>query len=412
MSALPVDGPDAVPQPPAGSRRLVGCAARTLAEHQALLGPLPPTSGPDLVDDVAQAGLTGRGGAGFPTAVKLRAVRDAGRGGVVIANGCEGEPLSRKDVWLLTQAPHLVLDGLEAARRVVRARRAVLVTEDEQAAGTVRRAAAERSSAVEVLTAPRRFLSGEETALVSLVDGGPGVPQDKAVRVTVRGVGGRPTLVDNVETLAHLALIARFGADWFREQGTRSEPGTTLVTVSGAVARPGVLEVPLGTGVPALLEAARAHPAHAVLVGGFHGAWLPAAELATASLSRASLSAWQGTVGAGVVHVLGEDECGLRRSAEIVSYLADAGARQCGPCVNGLPALAGTTTRIAAAEPSPALVEHAVRLSSLVRGRGACAHPTGVAALVASSLHVFAEEVSAHAQGRCRASTARRLDPL
>jgi Respiratory-chain NADH dehydrogenase 51 Kd subunit len=193
-----------------------------------------------LIGELEAAGLTGRGGAGFPVARKLAAVVAAGRTPVVVGNGAEGEPASRKDLALLTRTPHLVLDGLQLAAEAVGADRAYLYVASG-ALATVRKAMRGRSDPVpvEVVTAAEHFVSGEETAVVAALDGRPALPGDTFRRVVDHGVGGRPTAVQNVETLAYLALIGRHGPEWFRSRGTQAEPGTALVTISGAVNHPG-----------------------------------------------------------------------------------------------------------------------------------------------------------------------------
>lgn len=363
-------------------------------------GPLPDVR--DLVEQVEAAGLTGRGGAGFPVARKLRAVRDGGRG-VVVGNGAEGEPASGKDRALLAHAPHLVLDGLRLAAAAVGARRSVLYV--SAATPALRTAAAERG--VEVAIAPAAFLSGEESAVVSRLNGGRALPRSRPPAVYVKGVDGRPTLVQNVETLAHLALIARYGAGWFRERGTAAEPGTMLCTVSGAVRVPGVLEAPLGTPLRDVLEAAGgpAGPLRAVLVGGYHGVWVTAREAEQLTLSAADLGRVGGSPGAGVVIALGAEACPLEVSAGIVAHLARQSARQCGPCLSGLPALAEVLAVAAGRRWDPSVPARIEQLAALVAGRGACHHPDGTARLVRSVLATFPDELEAHAAGRCLAAS-------
>jgi NADH:ubiquinone oxidoreductase subunit F (NADH-binding) len=234
-----------------------------------------------MIPIVEAAGVTGRGGAGFPTWRKLAAVA-AGKDPVVIANGAEGEPASAKDRTLLSRTPHLVLDGLQLAAEAVGADRAYACVLPEQGA-TITAALAERQSAgwdlviVSVVEAPHTFIAGEESAVVSRVEGGAALPRDTPELIVHKGLGRAPTLVSNVETLAHLALLARHGAAWFRQQGTREEPGTFLATLSGAVAAPGVYEAPYGIALGHLLDVAggATAPLQAVLSGGYHGAWIP-----------------------------------------------------------------------------------------------------------------------------------------
>jgi len=394
--------------PPEGARRLLAAADPSLATHRATFGPMPVPL--DLVRLLDSAGLTGRGGAGFPTARKLRSVAERGHG-VVVANGSEGEPASAKDRTLLMHAPHLVLDGLALVAAAVGARSTYLVTARADVAERVRAAAQERGDRrpVRVAAVVDRFVSGEESAVVNRLNGRPGVPSDRMVRVYERGVKGRPTVVSNVETLAHVALVARWGPDWFREVGTDEQPGTFLASVSGATASPGVYELPYGTSLGQTLRSSGARPGdlQAVLVGGFHGAWIPAHDLEQVRLTRSDLQPYNASVGAGVLVLLGHDRCGLVESAGIARYLAGQAAGQCGPCINGLPRMADALTALARGHARPGLVEEVHRLRGLVAGRGACSHPDGTARFVASAMRVFADEVDVHLGGGCSVAAAR-----
>lgn len=396
--------------------RLLGAAHTDLWAHAAEHGRVPHLPQDRLIEIVRDAGLTGRGGAGFPTHLKMAAVRrpagERTRFPVVVGNGAEGEPASAKDRTLLERAPHLVLDGLQLAATAVGAPKAYLYVRATMA-GRLVRAVEERRAAgwdrvpVVVHRAQEAFLSGEESAVVSALNGGRAVPRDKLRRVTESGVGGAPTLVQNVETLAHLALLARHGAGWFRQVGTARDPGTFLATVSGPVSAPGVFEFPYGVPLGALLAAAGGPvaPLRAVLVGGFHGAWLPAA--VDVPVSREGLAPYGASPGAGVVIPLAAGECGLARTAQIVGYLAGAGAKQCGPCRNGLPRLAETLAALARMAADPSLPAGVARLAALVHGRGACGHPDGTVRLIRSAMTVFAGDVTAHLHGTCTEAAAR-----
>ena len=409
--------PNRTATPPEGAQRLLLAEDASLEAHLAAYGALPGRV--DLVPMVRDAGLTGHGGAGFPAGAKLGGAARR-RGGVVVANGAEGEPASAKDRALLQLAPHLVLDGLVLAARTIRASAAYVATESAETAAALREQIAlrERLSVrkdrfrIEVVEVKDRFVSGEESALVNAINGGPGLPQDRAVPIYERGVRKRPTLVHNVETLAHMGLIARFGSEWFRARGTEDLPGTFLATVSGDVAGPGVHEAEYGVPLLELVEATGGalSGVQAVLVGGFHGAWIPGSGVRSTTMSRASLARHGATVGAGVVLVLGERRCGLRESAGIASYLADQSAGQCGPCVFGLPAVADALSRLADPERRPGgdwrLIDEVVRLTTLVRGRGACKHPDGTARFAMSTLNAFAHDIELHLGGTCCAAPA------
>jgi NADH:ubiquinone oxidoreductase subunit F (NADH-binding) len=394
-------------------------AAITLERHITRHGYLPPCRGrddrADILAAVDAAGLTGRGGAGFPTTRKLAAV-GTDRSALIIANGTEGEPASAKDKVLLARQPHLVLDGMVLAARLTGARTAVIVAH-RSVAGIVAAAIAERTAArlddvpLTVQAAAGRFVGGEATAVANWVANGTALPLPTPPRLTDDGPSGQPTLVQNVETLAHLALIGRYGADWFRALGTPAEPGSMLVTVAGAVRRPGVYEIPMGIALGRILDLAAglcAEP-NAFLLGGYSGTWAPP-DAIDLPFSKAGLAAVGAAPGAGLIVALPTDVCGLAETARVADYLAAESAGQCGPCVFGLAAIAAEIARIAAGQPSKNMSLH--RWLDQVDGRGGCGHPSGVVRFVRSALHTFAAEISRHSAGWCCGSSRRTVLPV
>jgi NADH:ubiquinone oxidoreductase subunit F (NADH-binding) len=376
-----------------------------LAAHQELYGALPLELSPaELRERIARSGLTGRGGAAFPTGVKLDSVLGASRRPIVVANGTEGEPPSGKDKVLLAYTPHLVIDGARLVARAIDSKQVVIAT-TSTVRGALAQALAERrrEGGIKVQTAvvPDRFVAGEETALVQFLNGGPALPTFTPPRPYERGVGGAPTVVLNVETLAHIALIARFGPAWFRSIGTMSEPGSALVTVSGSVRDPGVYEIELGSALSALLAEAGADPdAQAYLIGGYFGTWLSATDAKSAVLSNAHLERFGASLGARAIVVFPRNACGVVETARIARYLADESAGQCGPCVHGLAAIADSLAQLARSDATAADEGVLRRRLSQVANRGACRHPDGSVALVASALRVFAPEFERHLNGR------------
>ena len=387
--------------------------------HLQMHGPAPYRGGPGmLIHSIESAGLTGRGGAAFPTHRKLSAVASQKGVPVVVANGAEGEPASDKDKVLLWSSPHLVLDGLQLAAEAIGAREAHLYVHREpklmdrlQAVLADRATAGLDRIAVGLVSAPPRFLAGEESALASRVEGGSTLPRFTPPRIFERGVHGAPTLVQNVETLAQLALISRYGPAWFRTVGTDAEPGSMLTTVRLADGSRGVAETAIGTPIAALLKLAE-HPAQAVLVGGYHGAWLSADQASYLRLSNAELRPLGAAVGAGVLAALPTNRCGIVESARVVSYLALESAGQCGPCLNGLPRIAATFSQLAHQGSTPSTRDDLQRWSQLVERRGACHHPDGTVRFLRSALAVFADEVALHEAGRCSATTNEPFLPI
>jgi NADH:ubiquinone oxidoreductase subunit F (NADH-binding) len=397
-----------------------GTDPASLRAHLRRHGPRPACSGDwarrqRLIDEVEKSHLTGRGGAAFPAAAKLRALA-AARTPVVIANGVEGEPASAKDKVLLVSAPHLVLDGAVCAAELTGASEVVIVAH-AAACELVRRAAAERRSAdhdpvpVRVMAAAAAFTAGEASAVVHWTERGAPVPTGRPPRLG--GPGRRPAaLVNNVETLAHLALIMRHGASWFRTAGTAGEPGSMLVTILGAVRHPGVHEIEPGMPVSRLLELAGGATAEpgALLIGGYFGTWAAAADVLPLPFSAAGLAPVGAVPGAGVLAVLPASACGLAETARLTRYLANSSAGQCGPCVFGLGAIARELEQAAAGGGCDLLPVR--RWLRDVTGRGACRHPDGTALMVASALRVFRAEIARHERGWCGAAGPAAVLPV
>jgi NADH:ubiquinone oxidoreductase subunit F (NADH-binding) len=353
------------------------------------------------------SGLIGRGGGAFPTSIKLALARSTGKGGTIVVNAMEGEPASDKDKLLLAQAPHLVLDGAQCLAALCRADRIVVCvpTGRDFVAQAVRHAMAERARhryvrvEEELARPPDRFIAGEESALANWLESGRSLPVFRPDKGTALCIGRRPALVHNTETLAHVALIARYGAEPFRQRGLPEEPGTSLITISGSVAHPGVVEVDRGTPLSEIAALGRpTGPAQALLIGGYGGMWVGPEHFDTpyASIPLRTIGA---TAGVGVIVVLGETSCGLTESARILHYLADQSARQCGPCLYGLPAIADDLTQLAQGRGGDGAMERLHRRLAAVNGRGGCRHPDGAVNLVRSTLAVFASDVAAHRRG-------------
>ena len=417
MSTLEITGVASRPVP----RLLAGLSyyrPAGLAEHYRCYGPLPAL-GRRFIDVVDASGLTGRGGAGFPTGRKMRLVADRRGAKVVVANGAEGEPASSKDRLLLTRLPHLVLDGIALAAAAVGAAAAYLCVHEHETdlMSWLHAAVAERDDPVpvQVTGIPGRYVASEQSSIVQHLNGGPAKPTFAPPRPHERGVRGLPTLVNNVETLAHLALIARYGDHWFRSAGLPSAPGSTLVTVSGAVWRPGVYEIELGTPIGQVVAQAGgpAEPLQALLVGGYFGAWLTVGAALPLPMTHVALKAAGGVLGAGMVIALPASSCLLAETARVVRYLADESAGQCGPCVFGLPALADALADLAFYGGRGRVLGQLAALVPLVERRGACRHPDGVTQLIRSALRTAAADSRLHDEtSPCRGVLREPLLPV
>jgi NADH:ubiquinone oxidoreductase subunit F (NADH-binding) len=395
--------------------------AESYDTHRARLGPLPTAYGNgDLITTLESSGLLGRGGAGFPVGRKWRSMagRKAGRA-VIVANGAEGEPPSFKDRTLMANRPHLVLDGAALAAEAVDADEIILYVgeEHEAALAAMRRAMRERRGDIlrpmRLVEAPSGYVAGEASAAVHAINAGDARPTTTPPRMSQVGVGGHPTLVQNVESLAAAALIARHGDEWYRSAGRLAIKGTALVTVTGPVREPGVREIELGTPLGEVLEAAggRREDLSAVVLGGYFGTWTGADEAWDLPLDPAVMFEHGLTFGCGIVGALGAAACGVSATAEIMGFMARESAGQCGPCVYGLRAIAEAIRRIAHGAGTGQDQDNLVRWVSLVPGRGACHHPDGAAGLMVSAMAAFGPEIDYHVRtGRCSVTKARLGD--
>jgi NADH:ubiquinone oxidoreductase subunit F (NADH-binding) len=364
------------------------------------------------MDVLAKSGLRGRGGAWFPTWRKWAGVAKSSQGNaVIVINASEGEPLSSKDRALLTTRPHLVFDGAALAAETLNATDVVLYLSrgSQTTERAIQRALKERERAslpeapIRVVRTAHRYIAGESSAVVNRVSGGPSKPKFNLHRSAEKGVDDRPTLIQNAETLAHAATIARYGSDWFRKLGTELSPGTALMTLCGNVKNPGVYEVNLGARLGSVLEAigGTLTPVGGALLGGYFGTWLPPATLSGLPLDVDRLRSEHGaSLGCGVVAILPQGGCGIVESARILTYLAAESAGQCGPCVNGLAALAETMERVAVSRAEPADLDRVRRWIGMVRNRGACHHPDGAVGQLASAMSAFGDHLYMHVAGR------------
>ncbi|MGA8545435.1 MAG: NADH-ubiquinone oxidoreductase-F iron-sulfur binding region domain-containing protein [Mycobacterium sp.] len=397
-----------------------GCPPRLLGEQPQTRedlatyrthGGYRPLAGADaLLNEVESSGLVGRGGAAFPLAVKLRAVRDNGSragGAVVVANGEEGEPASIKDRWLVRNRPHLVLDGLRLAAAIVAADSAYVYVSDHESARSVEAALAELGSelhgiTLELVTVQSGYVAGEETAAVQAINGGPAKPTDKPPRPFEAGVAERPTLVSNVETLANLPFLQSNGSAAFRSQGTPLSPGTFLATITGAGRPPVLYELPHGLPFTELLALHGISPdrVRGALMGGYFAGLLDRRVLET-SLDHETFRRFGSGLGCGAISVI-TDDCPVAVAAAVLAYFDRENASQCGSCFNGTAAMAAAAGALRDGAATVDDVERLRRWSVVLRGRGACATLDAATNVAASLLAQFPDEVARHLEGACQ----------
>ena len=373
-------------------------ASESLADHQRKRG----GTAADLHARVDAAAMRGYGGALFPVSRKWQAALQAGGGGLVVANGAESEPASSKDAALLQLRPHLVLDGLNATIRATGSTAGVVWVHHDalHSRAAVDRALHERrahgvgDSPIWVVEAPAHYLSGESSAVVRALSGDVALPRTSRVPAAHSGVGGKPTVVHNVETLARVACLG---------QGEHAD-GVRLLTVSSPAGRV-VVEPRPDAHLTSLVAPVTAGDVQAVLLGGYGGIWRRWQDVASATVVDLEAEAR-----AGIVMALPANDCGITLTSRIVSYLAASSARQCGPCLFGLSDIAEVMERVARGRARASDTARLQQLTALVSGRGACHHPDGALHMLTSALTVFSADLAAHRRGR-RCNKRHTLDP-
>ena len=357
----------------------------------------------EILELVREARLRGRGGAGFPTAVKLASVAEAEGPRCVVANGEEGEPASIKDRYLLRRRPHLVLDGLLLAARAVDADHAYVYVSDDASAASMRVAIAQRRSPVPVriVTVPAGYVAGEASAVVRAIDGGPAKPTAKPPHPYQRGVGGMPTLIQNVETLAHLALLVSHGAAAHLEHGTSECTGTLLLTLSRPGGRVVLAEVPYGARLgDVVTEHLGPMEITGVVMGGFAGG-IFGPEALDLPLTHEDVRKAGGMLGCGAVILLGPEDCQVSAAADIAAYFDRENAGQCGACIKGTDAMARDLAALASGTAGPDEVARIERLSASLLRRGSCGLLDAACATTASLVHTNRPLVDAHLAAPC-----------
>ncbi|PJJ06299.1 NADH:ubiquinone oxidoreductase subunit F (NADH-binding) [Streptomyces sp. 2333.5] len=389
---------------PRGTLGVLGAApgvSEDAEAYDAAGGYRATTAAAELLAGIDAAGLRGRGGAGYLTAAKLRAVRDAGGRPVVVANGEEGEPGSVKDRWLLRARPHLVLDGLLRAAEITGARRGYVYLSDTAAGERVRRALAERPPRlpVEVVETRHAYVAGEESAVVRRINGGPALPTTTPPRPHEEGIDGAPTLVANVETLARVALIAA------RPEGRRHTARSTLVTLAGGGADPLLAEVPYGCTLRTLARAQGTPEPAGVLMDGLFGG-LIGPHFLDLALGPDTLAAAGTALGCGAIRFLAPEECPVSLASAAIAHLAAESVRQCGSCVPGTGSIRDDVGSLTTGTAAPGLVSRLHRRATAPPGHGACGLLDAAARTAGSLLRAFPHLVRSHLNDPCPACAA------
>ncbi len=381
----------------------------------------------DIVQLLKDSGLRGRGGAGFPTGMKWSFVpQDTGKPTYVVVNFDESEPGTCNNRELVEREPHALIEGTVIAARAINCHNAFIYVRGEYLwQGQVLSRALDEAyaagylgkdvmgSGYDIDIALHRgagaYICGEETALLSSLEGFRGQPRLRPPFPAVEGLYASPTVVNNVETLMNVPHIVAKGAEWFKTFGTEKAPGTKMFTVSGKVERPGNYEVPLGTPFRVLLE----EYAGGVRGGGKLKAWTPGgsstpfltADHMDVGLDFESISDAGSLLGTGAVIVLDESDCMVEAARRLVEFYAHESCGKCTPCREGTWWASRVLGRIEEGHGREADLPLMAEMSQNILFKAFCALADGAVSPITSTLKYFMDEYESHVrEGRCPAT--------
>ncbi len=331
----------------------LGAGDASLADYESrggleLLRELPSLE--RIVEELKASGLTGYGGAGFPTGVKWEAVSKEPGPRYVVVNADEGEPGTIKDRYVMELRPHLMIEATVIAMRSLDVAEGYIYLREEyalsrarlqQAIDEFRAAGLLDGLSLELVIGAGAYIAGEETAMLESMEGRRAMPRLKPPFPSQFGYLGRPTLIQNVETLAHIPAILRNGGEWWAALGTRGAAGTRLWSVTGAVAKPGCYEAPNGVTTRELVEehaGGFTDEVGSVVPGGAASGILPPSAL-DAPLTRDGLQEYGAGPGSAAVQVFPTSYSPLRLLAETMRFFAEESCQKCTPCRIGNRAL-------------------------------------------------------------------------
>src|SRR5207249_6748523 len=377
-----------------------------------------------ILEEVTESGLRGRGGAGFPVGKKWEIARTTpATPRYVVCNAGEDEPGSFKDRVLLEHHPHLVLEGTILAARAIEADSAYFYINETYAdcVSRMKEAIAEataagylRSLKVSIHRAPTVYVAGEDSAALEVLEGKAAKPRQKPPYPATAGLFGKPTAVNNVETLANIPLILRNGASWFRRYGTAESPGTMIFCLGDEMNSPGAYEFPFGTALRQLYDAGgglkNGKTLKAILPGGPSCAFLTSDQLDT-PLDPESCKRAGTTLGCGVMRFYSEDTCMVVETLRIAQFFARESCGQCPACRMETSMLATMLERINEGKGNPALFDQFQKILDFNRGKGFCALINMPGPPITSALRLFRDEFEEHARtGTCRYALPARAD--
>ena len=372
-----------------------------------------------IVAEIRRSGLRGRGGAGFPTGTKWdKVLHHRIKERYFVCNAGEHEPGTFKDRYLLKHYPHQLLEGCLIAAFTVRAKASFIYVNqeyEEERANLAKAIEQARTRGllgtnvlgtgldldIELFAGQGSYVAGEETAMLESMQGRPAMPRQKPpFYPTDFGLYGKPTLVSNVETLCNVPRILRNSAGWFAQVGTEKCPGTMLFSLSGAVNKPGIYEMPMGAPLRRLIEefgggVPRGRKVKAVFPGGPSFAMVTADQLDLPMDFESLKKAGTGLGSAGVI-VVDDATCMVAQTLHFSNFFKVESCGQCPPCRMGTINLATLMTKIENGEGTQNDLDSLLQLCGFVKGTGYCTLVTGAAVLVQSALRLFRQEFEEH----------------
>ena len=349
----------------------------------------------EVTKEVAASGILGHGGAAFPAGRKWGVIKlNDEQPHYLCANADEGEPGTFKDRWILENAPHLLLESMLIAAYALQVRHAFVYIRGEfdlpyrRLAGAVEEAYAAGLFGEQIMgtdfccdiviyRGAGSYVCGEASALITSIEGKKGYPRNRPPRLTVRGLHQKPTVINNVETLANVAGIVAHGAEAFRKVGTAKSPGTQLVSISGHIERPGVYEVEYGTPLSKFIYeecggGLGGSKIKCIVPGGISTKVLTAAEIETVTYDHVSLSAAGSGVGSGGMVVIGEGSCMVRLLQILLRFYHHESCGQCTPCREGMGWMHRIIDRIVAGKGRMDDIDQLIRISIANDGATIC----------------------------------------
>jgi NADH-quinone oxidoreductase subunit F len=388
--------------------------AKAAGEYEALRRVVAERTPPQgVVDVVTRSGLRGRGGAGFPTGKKW-SLTAKGEEKYLVCNADEGEPGTFKDRLILEGDPHELVEGMILAGYAIGATKGFVYIRGEYALSIERitRAIEQARAAgflgekvlgsdicfdIEVKRGAGAYVCGDETALIESIEGKRGFPRLKPPYPGAVGLWGRPTVVNNVETLANVPAIVAHGADWFRSFGTPTSPGTKVFLILGDVSRPGAIEAEMGTPLRTIVEqhgggVRGGKRFKGALLGGAAGAFVAEKDLDVAMDFDTPKTQAGAVLGSGSVLVMDEDASVPRLLEEVLEFFAHESCGQCTPCRAGTPQLVAILRRALRSERRGEDLEQLISLSRVLRDASLC--PLGQSPIlpIESALRHFRDE--------------------